>query len=133
MNINYISRNVGIALVFNAAFMFLGVLVSLCYGMDASFSPLLLSGVITLAVGCFPLVFVKKIGTITVKEGFFTIVLTWLLVCVFGALPYILWGGDFAIIDAWFESGEAEMPGSPRMHSLSDGFAFVGFRTRRDD
>ena len=36
-------------------------------------------------------------------------------------------------IDAWFESGEAEVPGSPRMHSLSDGFAFVGFRTRRED
>ena len=36
-------------------------------------------------------------------------------------------------IDAWFESGEAEEPESPRMHSLSDGFAFVGFRTRRDD
>ena len=33
-------------------------------------------------------------------------------------------------IDAWFESGEAEVPGSNRMHSLSDGFAFVGFRTR---
>ena len=36
-------------------------------------------------------------------------------------------------IDAWFESGEAEVPESPRMHSLSDGFAFVGFRTRRED
>ena len=34
-------------------------------------------------------------------------------------------------IDAWFESGEAEVPPSGRMHSLSDGFAFVGFRTRR--
>ena len=33
-------------------------------------------------------------------------------------------------IDAWFETGEAEVPGSNRMHSLSDGFAFVGFRTR---
>ena len=33
-------------------------------------------------------------------------------------------------IDAWFESGEAEVPASDRMHSLSDGFAFVGFRTR---
>ncbi len=104
MNINYVSRNVGIALVFNAAFMFLGVLVSLCYGLDASFSPLLLSGVITLAVGLFPLIFVRKSGIISVKEGFFTIVCTWLLVCVFGALPYILWGGDFSVIDAWFES-----------------------------
>jgi len=33
-------------------------------------------------------------------------------------------------IDAWFETGEAEVPPSSRMHSLSDGFAFVGFRTR---
>ena len=33
-------------------------------------------------------------------------------------------------IDNWFETGEAEVPGSDRMHSLSDGFAFVGFRTR---
>ena len=33
-------------------------------------------------------------------------------------------------IDAWFETGEAEVPESNRMHSFSDGFAFVGFRTR---
>ena len=31
-------------------------------------------------------------------------------------------------IDAWFESGEVEVPESSRMHSLSDGFAFVGFK-----
>ena len=35
-------------------------------------------------------------------------------------------------IDAWFESGEAEVPPSGRIHSLSDGFAFVGFRTGRN-
>ena len=32
-------------------------------------------------------------------------------------------------IDAWLASGEAEEPLSARRHSLSDGFAFVGFRT----
>ena len=31
-------------------------------------------------------------------------------------------------IDAWFESGDTEVPESGRMHSLSDGFAFVGFK-----
>ena len=31
-------------------------------------------------------------------------------------------------IDRWVETGEAEVPASARMHSLSDGFAFVGFR-----
>ncbi len=36
-------------------------------------------------------------------------------------------------IDRWFETGGSEVPGSSRMHSLSDGFAFVGFRTRRNN
>ena len=31
-------------------------------------------------------------------------------------------------IDAWFGTGEAEVLESNRMHSLSDGFAFVGFK-----
>lgn len=35
-----------------------------------------------------------------------------------------------ADIDAWFESGEAAAPRSARKHSLSDAFAFVGFRSR---
>ena len=45
--------------------------------------------------------------------------------------------GDFCLlifadcdIDAWFASGDAEEPPSGRQHSLSDAFAFVGFRTR---
>ena len=32
-------------------------------------------------------------------------------------------------IDKWLASGEPEEPVSSRRHSLSDGFAFVGFRT----
>ena len=31
-------------------------------------------------------------------------------------------------IDRWLETGEAEVPASGRMHSLSDAFAFVGFK-----
>lgn len=32
--------------------------------------------------------------------------------------------------DAWWQSGASGPPNSPRMHSLSDGFAIVGFRSR---
>ena len=56
---------------------------------------------------------------------------------VFMPVPFEVNAGDACLvifadrdIDAWFESGEAEVPPSGRMHSLSDGFAFVGFRTR---
>lgn len=33
-------------------------------------------------------------------------------------------------LDNWFQSGAAMPPNSPRMHSLSDGLAIVGFRSR---
>ena len=33
-------------------------------------------------------------------------------------------------IDGWFETGEASLPVSGRMHDLADAFAFVGFRSR---
>lgn len=32
--------------------------------------------------------------------------------------------------DSWFETGEAEVPASERQHSLSDAFAFIGFRKK---
>ena len=54
---------------------------------------------------------------------------------VFMPVPFEVHEGDACLvvfadrdIDAWFETGEAEVPPSGRMHSLSDGFAFVGFR-----
>ena len=32
-------------------------------------------------------------------------------------------------IDAWFDTGVPQEPRSARKHALSDGFAFVGFKT----
>lgn len=104
MNISVVSRNIGIALLFNAIFMFLGVIVSIIYDFDSSFSPLFLSGVITVIAGLFPLIFVRKYQSINIKEGFTIIVFSWLLSCLFGMLPYVLWGGEFSLINAWYES-----------------------------
>ena len=104
MNLSVVARNIGIALLSNAVFMFLGVIVSIVYGFDSSFSPLLLSGVITLIAGLFPLVFVGKSNSINAKEGFTIVVFAWILSCLFGMLPYVLWGGEFTLINAWYES-----------------------------
>ena len=60
MNISVVSRNIGIALLFNALFMFMSVVVSVIYDFDSAFSPLLLSGVITFTTGLFPLIFVEN-------------------------------------------------------------------------
>ena len=55
---------------------------------------------------------------------------------VFMPVPFEVNPGDACLvifadidIDAWFESGEPQEPKSARKHALSDGFAFVGFRT----
>ena len=57
---------------------------------------------------------------------------------VFMSVPFEVNPGDACLlvfadydIDAWLESGEVEEPVSGRMHSMSDAFAFVGFRVNR--
>lgn len=104
MNIKLIARYIGVALLFNAAFMFLSVIVSMINGFDSSFSPLLLSCLITTTVGCFPLIFVRKKEDVGLKEGYAITFFSWVLSFVFGMLPYVLWGDPFTLPNAWFES-----------------------------
>ena len=104
MNIKGISVNVGKALLVSALFMLLSVGVSLLNGRDTGFTPLLISFIITLIVGAFPFIFVKKVPSLSLKDGFVTIVLAWFLSFIFGMLPYVMWGGEFTLVNAWFES-----------------------------
>ena len=104
MNIKAISLNVGKALLVSALFMFLSIIVSIIEGYDSAFTPLLISFIITLLVGAFPFIFVKKTEALSLNDGFLTIVLSWVLSCIFGTMPYVLWGGEFTLINAWFES-----------------------------
>ena len=104
MNIKAISLNVGKALLVSALFMFLSIIVSIIEGYDSAFTPLLISFIITLLVGAFPFIFVKKSEALSLNDGFLTIVLSWVLSFIFGTMPYVLWGGEFTLINAWFES-----------------------------
>lgn len=104
MNVRSISTNVGKALLVSAFFMFISIIISVVNGLDSAFTPLLISFIITLLVGSFPFIFVKKAAPLTMKDGFITIVVAWVLSFVFGMLPYVLWGGEFTLMNAWFES-----------------------------
>jgi trk system potassium uptake protein TrkH len=104
MSIKAISVNVGRALLVSALFMALSLGVSLIYGRDEGFGPLLISFIITLLVGAFPFIFVKNAPILSMKDGFVTIVLSWLLSFIFGMLPFVMYGGEFTLINAWFES-----------------------------
>lgn len=104
MNIKLIARYIGIALLFNALFMLISLGVSALNGFDSSFSPLLLSTIITAMVGCFPLIFVRGQDDVNLREGFAITIFSWILSCIFGMLPYVMWGGDFSLTNAWYES-----------------------------
>lgn len=104
MRIQVIARNMGLVLLVNALFMAIAVLVSALYGFDTGFSPLLLSAIITATIGSFPYIFVKKASDVATREGYMIVVISWVLSCLFGMLPYLLWGGEFTLINAWYES-----------------------------
>ncbi len=103
MRFHIVLRYVALALLLNALFLGISAAISYFNGDDA-FMPLLYSGLVTALFGIFPLIFVPPASNITNKEGLLIVVLSWLLSCLVGTLPYILWGGVFDLTNAWFES-----------------------------
>lgn len=91
-------------MLFIALFMLLSAGISYLSHVDSAFYPLLLSSLLTALLGAFPLIFVEKKDQITNKEGFGIVVGAWLVACVVGMFPYLIWGGEFSLVNAWFES-----------------------------
>lgn len=91
-------------LQFIAAFMLAAAGVSMHNGFDSGFYPLLLSALITAFLGLFPLIFVDRTTEVKTKEGYAIVVGSWLVACVVGTFPYLIWGGEFSLMNAWFES-----------------------------
>lgn len=87
-----------------AAFMAVSSVISYMNDVDSGFYPLLLSSLLTFTLGAFPLLFVPRAKSISNKEGFTIVVSSWILSCVVGMFPYLIWGGEFTLINAWFES-----------------------------
>jgi len=98
-----ILRYVGLVLLFNAAFLLISCIIS-GFNADSAFFPLLYTALISALFGVFPMLFVPPTTKITNKEGFIIVVLSWLLSCLVGVIPYIMWGGEFSFTNAWFES-----------------------------
>ena len=104
MRVDVVLRYVGVVMLFIALFMLLSAGISFVSGMDSAFYPLLLSSLLTALLGAFPLIFVGKREQITNKEGFCIVVGAWLVGCVVTMFPYLIWGGEFSLVNAWFES-----------------------------
>ena len=104
MRVNVVIRYIGLVLQFVAAFMLISAAVSMLNGYDSAYYPLLLSSFMTALLGTFPLLFVERVEEIKTKEGYAIVVGSWIVACVVGMFPYLIWGGEFTFVNAWFES-----------------------------
>ena len=104
MRLGPVLRYIGIILLVLAAFMMLSAGVSYYNDFDSAYTPLLMSSLLTLLLGCFPLIFVPSQTALSQKEGYCVVVGAWLASSFVGMFPYLMWGGEFTFINAWFES-----------------------------
>ncbi len=104
MRLNIVFRYIGMVMLLNAVFMLVSAVMSALNGIDSSFYTLLLSAGLTAVIGLFPTIFVQSEKQISNKESYCIVVGAWLMSCVVGMMPYLLWGGEFTLGKAWFES-----------------------------
>ncbi len=104
MRFHVVVRYIGVVLLIFALFMLMSAGIAYFSGPDSSYYPLLLSALLTALLGAFPLLFVARQEQITTKEGYCIVVGSWLVACIVGMFPYLMWGGEFSLINAWFES-----------------------------
>lgn len=103
MNYRMILKSTGTVLCIEAACMLPSLLVAFLYRQGDATS-FIVSILIVAAVG-FGLQRIKaKTSSIYARDGFAIVALAWLLVSVFGALPFVLSGAIPSFIDAIFES-----------------------------
>ncbi len=104
MRISVVIRYIGVVLLVLAAFMLAAAGISYVSNIDSAYSPLLMSSLLTLLIGCFPMIFVPKTDRISQKEGYCIVVGAWIVSSIVGMFPYLMWGGEFTLLNAWFES-----------------------------
>lgn len=98
-----IIKHLGFVLLLNSVFLFISFLISFFLN-ESSTIAFLFSVLICAIFGVFPLIFVERTTHINFNEGLTIVVFGWVISCIVGMLPYLMWGGEFTLANAWFES-----------------------------
>ena len=104
MNFSMIRRTLGTLLLFEAIFFLVPAVTAVCY---QEWQPLLaFLGCMAISGGVGGLCVLKKPknGNIYAKEGFVIVALSWLVMSIFGALPFLFTGATGSFVDALFET-----------------------------
>lgn len=105
MNLKLTAHIIGIVLIFISAFMLMPIIVSLVYDQPDTV-PILISCLITLLSGTtlYYLTGKYKKEELRHRDAFIVVTFSWLIVALFGTLPYILSGTFHSFTNAYFES-----------------------------
>lgn len=103
MDFGLVLKTLGRLLIVEASFLVLPLLVSLHYGESDTIA-FFIAIVITAVVGFLLNLFKEKKGLVRFREGFMIVGLGWLLVSLFGALPFSLAGTFASFVDSFFET-----------------------------
>ena len=102
MNYRMILYSLGWILNFEALFLAPSLIVALIYRESAGIS-ILITAVICAAVGSLIVLRKPKRLKIFAREGFIITALSWILLSIFGALPFVMSGYIPSMVDAVFE------------------------------
>lgn len=105
MNLKIIFRLIGFLLMLTGLFMLTGIPFSIYYNTD-DIPALLSSALITSVTGFILWFFTRKIENKEVgkREGYLIVTFGWLVMAIFGALPFLLYGTITNYSDAFFET-----------------------------
>lgn len=96
-------KYLGYILLFNSLFLLISAAISLFHD-ETSFGSLITSAIICAVAGILPRVFIGNTREIHFHEGLAISVIGWLVTCIAGMLPYLMYGGEFDLANAFFES-----------------------------
>jgi trk system potassium uptake protein TrkH len=104
LNKKFIINLMGLVLMFESLFMFVCAGVALIY-REGDFTTLLIATFITFVTGALSWYPTRKVPKDLIKrEGFIVVSLVWVVMSVFGALPYYISGYIPSYTDAFFET-----------------------------
>ena len=104
MRTHVVVRHCGIVLLIISLLLILSAVTALLSPSDSSFVPLAVAGLLALICGLLPVLMTKSVDKIQAKEGYSIVLSAWITAWLFGAIPYMIYGGEFSVINALFES-----------------------------
>ncbi len=104
MNFKMIKSSLGYLLLFEAGFFLIPIITALCY-QEISGLAFLWSALICIAIGLLCILTLKpKNKSLYAKDGFVVVALSWIVLSIFGALPFVISGVTNSYLDAFFET-----------------------------